>query len=340
MGLVAENGSTPLTKELIMVSMSDPKKLLDALIAASSEGTAAARDPQYVYKSSDLGDVLGRGSVGRSPNDAGAGRSSGTGGGLGGLGDILGEMFEQARKGAGKAPRRVEDNAGAGSPLDEILRRMSDGQSGGNLLSRITEIIRNNPQAAAAIAAALGRLLLGTKAGRSLTSSAAKLGGLVLIGGLAYKAYKNYRDGQPVSASTHFAGDIEPAPSGTGFEVDAQTDGDALLYIRAMIAAADCDNRIDKVERAKILGGIREVGLDSGSTAFLEAEFDDPATVQDLIDDTTSQERGLQVYTAARLAIEPDTDPEREFLTKLSQGLRLDHDLVAHVDSEVRRIKM
>lgn len=224
--------------------------------------------------------------------------------------------------------------------IDEIIRRMSDNQSGGDLLARAKELIRNNPDAAGAIAAALGGLLLGTKAGRSLAGSAVKLGGLVLIGGLAYKAYKNYVDGLPSSDRPEGAEAIEPAPSGSGFEADAQSDRDALLYVRAMISAADADGQIDRAERLKILGGMREAGLDGASADFLEAEFDDPATVQDLIDDTKSPASALQVYTAARLAIEPDTHAEREFLAALAYGLELDQDLVAHVDSEVESIKV
>jgi len=62
--------------------------------------------------------------------------------------------------------------------------------------------------------------------------------------------------------------------------------------------------------------------------------------VQDLIDETTTPQGALQVYTAARLAIEPDTHDEREFLAALAHGLQLDRDLVAHVDSEVGSIKV
>lgn len=320
--------------------MLDPKKLLDALIAASSEVTAPVRDPNHRQQDSEIGDLLGRSNVGRSADIGPAGdggRSSGSGGGLG---DILGDILGQARDGAADGARRIEESTGAGARLDDILRRSSGGQSAGDLLTRAKDLIRDNPGAAGAIAAALGGLLLGTKTGRSLTVNAAKLGGLVLIGGLAYKAYKNYRDGQPPLDSGQAADDIEAAPSGTGFEAGAQTNGDALLYVRSMIAAAISDGQIDRAERAKILGGIREAGLESESADFLEAEFDYPATVQDLIDETTTPQGALQVYTAARLAIEPDTHDEREFLAALAHGLQLDRDLVAHVDSEVGSIKV
>ena len=39
--------------------------------------------------------------------------------------------------------------------------------------------------------------LLTSKAGRKFAGSALKLGGVAIVGGLAYKAYQNYRQSQP-----------------------------------------------------------------------------------------------------------------------------------------------
>ena len=40
-----------------------------------------------------------------------------------------------------------------------------------------------------------------------------------------------------------------------------------------------------------------------------------------------------QVYTAARLTIEPDTEAEQSFLSRLGQALSLDGSMVEHLDA-------
>src|SRR4051794_23941629 len=68
---------------------------------------------------------------------------------------------------------------------------------------KATQMARDNPLAASALVA----VLLGTGAGRQLTGSALKLGGLAAIGGLAYKAYQNYKNGeQPAEAGGQVTG--------------------------------------------------------------------------------------------------------------------------------------
>ena len=51
-------------------------------------------------------------------------------------------------------------------------------------------------------------------------------------------------------------------------------------------------------------------------------------------------EAALQVYTAARLAIEPDTRDEQAFLQELSTGLGVDAQLAAHIDAETSKLKV
>ena len=56
---------------------------------------------------------------------------------------------------------------------------------------KATQMAKDNPLAAGALVA----VLLGTGTGRQVTGTALKLGGLAAIGGLAYKAYQNYKNG-------------------------------------------------------------------------------------------------------------------------------------------------
>ncbi len=211
--------------------------------------------------------------------------------------------------------------------------------------------------AAQAALVGVAGLFLTSRRTRGITGSG-KLGSLALLGGLAYKAYQNYRDGKPLvdvtppepapqsqaassphpaSGSSHDKVSQELAalgiPEASGFHPVSQTEDDALLYLRAMVAAAAADGQIDASERARIAQGMRQAGIDEEATRWLESELAEPADVEELAAGVETPEKAAQVYTAARLAIDPDSIQERTFLTNLAQALDLDQRLRDQIDA-------
>lgn len=277
-----------------------------------------------------LADILAQvqkqlGSAAGTPGAAGA---SG-----GGLMDILGQVLGQATSGVKEGAGRLDDMTGATARAREALGQAT-GQSPEDLLAQLQELIKNNQLGAGAALGGLGGLVLGTRAGRSVAMSAAKLSALALIGGLAYKAFQNYNQGKPpLSAGQAQALTHEAAPSGSGFEPQAISNESATLYIRAMIAAAAADGRIDATEQQKILGGLQQAGLDDAAHSFLRQELQSPATIEDLAGAVTSPAEAVQVYAAARLAVEADNDEEHDFLVALAKRLGVDAGLAKHVDA-------
>lgn len=302
--------------------MFDAKKLLDTMVASKAQPT----DGEAGASGNVLGDLLGKLQA-----------AGGEGGGLGGIADVAKQVLGQATGGVKDAAGQIDQSTGAGGAIDDIVKQLSGGQGSADLIARAKEMIGNNPKAAGALAGVLGGLLLGTRAGRGLSWDAAKLGGVVLVGGLAYKAYQNYQNGKPpIDVTTKTL----PAPVGSGFEAEKQSQADALLYLRAMIAAAAADGTIDDSERERIIGGFNKVGIDQEATTFLEGEFAKPASVQDLAAQASSAEVRAQVYTAARMTIDPDQDSEKRWLDDLGAALGLDAQLRAHVDAEVQNIRV
>lgn len=247
----------------------------------------------------------------------------------GSIADILGQVLSQATSGAKEGATRIGEATGA----KDALGRATGGQSPEELLEKLKALVRDNPMAATGAAAGAGGVLLGTKTGRAVASSAVRIGALALIGGLAYKAFQNYQTGKPLITGLTPA---EVAPQGSGFEPAAVTNEAAALYIRAMIAAAAADGRIDDAEQAKIIGGLKQAGVDAEAEAFLANELNNPAAVQDLANAVNSPEEAVQVYTAARMAIEPDTNGEQRFLASLAGALGIDSKLAAHIDATTR----
>jgi uncharacterized membrane protein YebE (DUF533 family) len=265
-----------------------------------------------------LGDILGQ--LQSKMGQAGAG--------AGGLADILKQVLSQAGEGVKEGAGRLDQATGASDAFGKAA-----GQSPAEILAKLQELTRQNPMAAGTAMGGLGGLVLGTKTGRSMATSVAKVGALALIGGLAYKAFQNYQTGKPLVATPVAP---EAAPRGSGFEPAAVTNEAATVYIRAMIAAAAADGRIDEAEQDRIIGSLKQAGLEDGAEEFLANELNNPATVEDLAGAISTPEEAIQVYTAARISIDPNERGEQQFLAELAAALGIDAKLAQHIDASAR----
>jgi uncharacterized membrane protein YebE (DUF533 family) len=94
--------------------------------------------------------------------------------------------------------------------------------------------------------------------------------------------------------------------------------------LRAMIAAAKADGIVDREERAAVLEQLNAAGLSSAERDLLLADFDRPATPEDLARGVRDPMLAAQVYAAAFFAV-GDLDPaERAWLDRLGVALKLD----------------
>ena len=322
-----------------------------ARVPREEDDMGAARGPQGGGGLEDiLREVLGGGRGGGGGGGLGdilrrmqtqGGPGSGGGQGGGGLGDILGEILGGGRGGVSRLTDAggASASGGGGDLLSQVAGRLSQltGRSPEELMAQIKELVANKQFGAGAALGGLGALILGTSTGRSLAGTAVKLGGLALIGSLAYKAYQDYQRGQPAPAGAPpQAQALLAAPEGSGFEPTAVGNDQAILLIRSMIAAAAADGRIDAGEQKKILAGFQQGGLDRDAQQFLSREIQNPATVEDLAAAVSTQQEAVQVYTAARVAVDPDEDEEHEFLAELAEALGIDASLAAHIDATAR----
>ena len=229
--------------------------------------------------------------------------------------------------------RLLDDLLGSKVPGTETTVRDKAGQA--------VQMARDNPLAAGAIAA----VLLGTGPGRKLTGTAVKLGGLAAIGGLAYKAYQNYRDGQQPAKTAAPAGEPEllPPPSDSDFHAAQAPQGEdefALTLVRAMIAAAKADGRIDEEERRKIGDKLSLSGIGGEAEAFMRRELEAPLDLDALVASAKTEAQKVELYTASRLAIDPDTRTERGYFDLLAGRLGLPDQLVEHVEATVSAVKV
>ena len=255
------------------------------------------------------------------------------GGAAGGLGGMLKQVLGQATQGLQDASSK----SGLSAKATEVVGKVSGGKTPQDLLAQAKNMMGQSPMASGAVLGGLGALLFGTSTGRGVAASAAKLGGLALIGGLAYKAYQNYSAGKTILGADKA---MLPAPTGSGFEADLASNETAALFIRAMIAAAAADGHIDVTERKAISGGLKEAGFDAEANTWIDNEMMNPASIEDLVKGAPTPELAAQVYAAARLAIDPNTRVEQDFLAGLSSALGLNAELVANIDAAAANAKV
>jgi uncharacterized membrane protein YebE (DUF533 family) len=228
--------------------------------------------------------------------------------------------------------------------LDDLLGSKIPGTEGTvrDKAGQAVQMAKDNPLAAGALAA----VLLGTGTGRQITGTAIKLGGLAAIGGLAYKPYQNYRNGdrpQPVDTPSTGQPELLPPPAGSDFHPAQAPQGEdefALMLVRAMIAAAKADGHIDDEERKKIGDRLSLSGIGTEAEDFMRKELEGPLDLDAVVASAKTEAQKAELYTASRLAIDPDTRAERGYLDLLAGRLGLPDGLVDHIEATVSAVKV
>ena len=208
--------------------------------------------------------------------------------------------------------------------------------------------------AASGFAGGLAGGMLTSKGGRKMGKKALKYGGIAAVGALAYNAYKQHQQskavpgqpatgtvppaGAPTGATQPSAQELAPPPPDSGFAPASDTNAaneQGLLILRSMIAAARADGKLDGDEMNRVLGHAEELDLDPESRSRLLDELRSPVDMDRLVQSATTDELKAEVYAAALLAIEVDTEAEKAYLAMLRARLGLDEGLVARLHEQV-----
>jgi uncharacterized membrane protein YebE (DUF533 family) len=241
------------------------------------------------------------------------------GGGMGGAGDILGQILGG---GGGSA-------AGSGGLMDMLGKMAGSLGQGGS-------------RSAGGMGSAGGGGLLESLAGamfgggRGSTGSGAGAGGMAVLGSLALAALRNMGGARADTQGVAFD-DRAALMAGLRAPANAAEEQQVLdvasLIVKAMINAAKADGRIDDAERDRIVGKLEEGGISAEERRFVEQEMRKPIDIDGLARAVPNKQVATQVYAASLLAIEVDTDQERRYLQDLAAALGLDSNAVAYLHS-------
>ena len=168
-------------------------------------------------------------------------------------------------------------------------------------------------------------LLMGKK---GFGSNALQMGSMAALGALAYNAWKNYQGGQAAPASAA-QGQFIPAEERS----QAQTAQASELTIKAMIAAAAADGRIDTAESSAILA---QIGTENAEArAWLEQQIHNPPTPQSLAAEVGNDPAlAAEIYLASRIVCGDLERKEIVYLHELAEALHLDDALVEKLERQ------
>ncbi len=219
----------------------------------------------------------------------------------------------------------------------------------------------NSGMATGLVAGMLG----GALARRTGLGGLVKIGGVALVGTLAYQAWQRYQQQQSqlppdqrsqggmrdtlggVMANIPGLGDMmksaenNPAAAAAGFGSNALSApaqnqlGTAVLT--AMIAAAKADGHVDQTESQKIFGQMEQAGLSGEEKAFLLGELAKPLNIEDVAKHAATPEVAAQLYTASAIVIDQANDRERDYLAMLAQRLNIPQGFIDQLNGQMAR---
>jgi uncharacterized membrane protein YebE (DUF533 family) len=113
---------------------------------------------------------------------------------------------------------------------------------------------------------------------------------------------------------------------------DRAETAEARLLLRGMIAAARADGAVDREERATIARQLDAAGLTPAERDRVLADFDHPASIEELAAGARDPMLAAQLYAAAFGAAGELSAEERAWLDRLGMALRLDKAAVAAIE--------
>jgi len=223
------------------------------------------------------------------------------------LEQILGSGKELAAQGKAQSAGAIEKGKEVGQKGEDLLIE----KLGLEDTPAIRQALRKGVGTGAAAGALL--LLLSSRSGRKL----ATLGGLAGLGTVAYKAYQKNGGQLP----TNWKDDVVGLIKGPKAEARSET------ILRAMIAAAKADGDISDNEMDLIRN---HDDLDLGDILDQAA---DPRAIAKMAD---SEQAEREIYAASCRIANGLNEKERDYLDDLAMALRLDPELAARIETDVR----
>lgn len=193
--------------------------------------------------------------------------------------------------------------------------------------------------------------------GKDTLETVAKVGGVALLGTLAYKAFGNYQQQKAAGSNASVVDAVKTSAAGMATQASSIISGLLagnqstaaslptpaapanaelpLAIIRAMIAAAKADGHMDATESHKIMAQLESAGVGSQEKALLMQEMANAQDVHSIAASAQTPEEAAQIYLAALLVCDSQCPREQEYLASLAKALNLEPAFTASLQNEL-----
>ncbi|MFJ4387589.1 tellurite resistance TerB family protein [Pseudomonas sp. NPDC089408] len=180
----------------------------------------------------------------------------------------------------------------------------------------------------------LGGLLGGGRSGSAGGSGQGRAAGginyaaLASLGMMAFQAYQSWQRSQ--AAAPQQALRTVDQLSGP----EAEDHSHAIL--RALIAAAKADGRIDQQEEQLIYAEIKRHADDPQLQQWLDEEVSRPLDAAEVAQSARDPAMAAEMYLASVMLVDDQQDAERAYLDELASALQIDPTLQVHLEQQAR----
>ncbi len=151
---------------------------------------------------------------------------------------------------------------------------------------------------------------------------------LASLGMMAFQAYQSWQRSQ--AAAPQQAVRTVDQLSGP----EAEDHSHAIL--RALIAAAKADGRIDKQEEQLIYAEIKRQTSDPQLQQWLDEEVSKPLDAAEVAQSAQDPAMAAEMYLASVMLVDDQQDAERAYLDELAGALQIDPDLQVHLEQQAK----
>lgn len=244
------------------------------------------------------------------------------------------DLLEQLlRASQGAAPQQQQQNSagGLGGLLGGLLGGGAAGGLGGNNnggLGALGALLGGGNSGG------LGSLLGGVLGGSNSAAPVGRSGGtnyamLASLGMMAFQAYQSWQRQHPNSAPPQALMTVDQLD---GPAVDAHSHA----ILRALIAAAKADGRIDEREQAMIQAEIARHAGEPDLQAWIKAEVSKPLNAGEVAQAATSPAMAAEMYLVSVMMVDGREEAERTYLDELANNLNLAPELQVHLEQQAK----
>jgi uncharacterized membrane protein YebE (DUF533 family) len=163
--------------------------------------------------------------------------------------------------------------------------------------------------------------------GRSGTSNYAALASL---GMMAFQAYQAWQRSQAAAAP-------QQAPQTANLLAGPEVEAHSHAVLRALIAAAKADGRIDESEKHLIGSEIGRHTDDPQLQQWLDAEVAKPLDANEVAQAAQGDPAmAAEMYLASVMLVDDQQDAERNYLDELAAALQIDPELQVHLEQQAK----